>query len=342
MIPRTGFIVMWRPVYAKRVHGIGLGGMHSTYRMPTDTSTLSDSDTKRSAGFESELSKRQHKAAHEREIRKAIRHKLLKKKREHTDNMHTAAVVAAAAARFSSNKRHHRGAGHPVCKKKKTMNKFPMNCTDHSDDGENEFDDDDDDDDDESDTTTGSETDDTDSGSILSDDSATYVDDGQDEQDDDDDDNDDMSIILNAESQLENDETDNELADETDDGEEDLQDVLNDEKEDRILAAEEAAWRKLNSKSSKLGGGGGKNKGFKKQTRRCELVKKTSDSAAHLTSHRGCGLVVTPPDEENPVGEGRYRRRRRRRCRRRYRRRQNPLKGTYRRYRRRRRRRRYY
>ena len=277
------FIVMWRPVYAKRVHGIGLGGIHSTYRMPTDTSTLSDSDTTRSS-FESELSKRQHKVAHEREIRKALRHKL--KKREHTDN-NTACL---------SNKRHHRGAGHRVIKKMK-MDKVPVNCTDEE---ENEFD--------ESDTTTGtltssSETDDTD-GSILSD-SSSNVDNEQD-----------MSI--NAESQ--EDETDGE-EDETE-GEED-QDV--DEEEDRILAAEETALRKLNSKSSKLGGGG-KIKGLKKQARRLVVKEKS-----HENHHRGCGLVTNQletQDEENPVGEGRYRRRRRRR---RYRRSQYPLKGTYRR-----------
>ena len=127
--------------------------------------------------------------------------------------------------------------------------------------------------------------------------------------------------------------------DETDGEEDQDENEELDDEEDRILVAEETALRKLNSKSSKLGGGGSGKKMIKKQAR---LVARAGPNE---NRHRGCGLVTTNPFEtqadddpmEDSLGQGRRRHRRRRRYRRR---RQYPLKGTYRRYRRYRRRRR--
>ena len=97
-----------------------------------------------------------------------------------------------------------------------------------------------------------------------------------------------------------------------------------DEEDDRILAAEEEALHRLSSKaSSKL----------RSDKRRLKMQERsTRNKSSTEDQHRGCGLVSTP-NEEDPLGEGR---RRRRRYRRRYGRRY-PIKRTYRRSRRRRR-----
>lgn len=273
---------MWRPVNAKRTHGIGLGGMHSTGRLPSSTVPASESTNR--ASFESELVKRQHKLAHAREIRRAIRAKLKKKEQLDTstnflqrnpsekDDM----LPEPSRKRWRTESNHQHGAGHKRLKR-------DDNChRDSSTDEESES---------ESDMTS-SNSENTD-GSVLS----------SDELDDEEDD-----TLTEEDTKLDSQEEDDEL----------------DEEDDRILAAEEEALHRLTSKSSKLRS----EKRLLKKQQRSTRNKSTEDQ------HRGCGLVSTP-NEEDPLGEGR-RRRRRRRYRRRYRR-QYPIKRIYRRSRRRRR-----
>ena len=71
---------MWRPLHTKhRVHGLGLGGMHSTIRTPTDSwRSSSVASTRDTDGpiYESESVKQQHRLAHDRRIKRALRQKL--------------------------------------------------------------------------------------------------------------------------------------------------------------------------------------------------------------------------------------------------------------------------
>ena len=71
---------MWRPLHTKhRVHGLGLGGMHSTIRTPTDSWRSSSAASTRDTDgpiYESESVKQQHRLAHDRRIKRALRQKL--------------------------------------------------------------------------------------------------------------------------------------------------------------------------------------------------------------------------------------------------------------------------
>ena len=170
---------MWRSVYAKRTHGIGLGGMHSTGRLSLNTAP--PAETTNRACFESELEKRQHKLAHAREIRRAIR---AKRKKEQSDTpfcQHMSKeddTPVPSRKRWRTESNHQHGAGH---KKRLKRDKSSCHRDSSTDDTESE-----------SDATSASE--DTD-GSVLS----------SDELDDEDDD-----TLTEGDSQEEDDEMDQE------------------------------------------------------------------------------------------------------------------------------------
>lgn len=209
---------MWRPVYyAKRTHGIGLGGMHSTGRLPSSTVPPPESSTNRPS-FESELAKRQHKLAHARQIRSAIRAKLKKEQLDTSPNcfQHNPSpakddmLAGASRKRWATESNHQHGGGQ--CRKRLKRDKASCRRDRCTTDEESES---------ESDMTS-SHSENTD-GSVLS----------SDELDDEEDDDTLTEEDTKSDSLAENDEVDEV-----------------DEEDDRILAAEEEALHRLSSKAS--------------------------------------------------------------------------------------------
>ena len=104
-------VTMWRPLHAKhRVHGLGLGGMHSTLRWPTDDQrSLSVTRDSERPSYESELLKQQHKLTHDRRIQRALRRKLKERSEPYRPRSHPwrgeADEAEEAALRPSSRKR---------------------------------------------------------------------------------------------------------------------------------------------------------------------------------------------------------------------------------------------
>lgn len=140
--------------------------MHSTGRLPSSTVPPSDLESTHRASFESELVKKQHKLAHAREIRRAIRAKLKKERlmetstnffqhnppQEKDDDM---SGPGPSRKRWRTESNHQHGAG----QSRKRLKRDHKSCRrDSSTDEESES---------ESDMTTSSHSENTD-GSVLS------------------------------------------------------------------------------------------------------------------------------------------------------------------------------
>ena len=264
---------MWRPVNAKRTHGIGLGGMHSTGRLPSSTVPPSDLESTHRSSFESELVKKQHKLAHAREIRRAIRAKLKKERLMDTSTnffQHNPpekddiAGPGPSRKRWRTESNHQHGAGQS-CKR---LKRDHQSCRrDSSTDEESESD--------ESDSTS-SHSENTD-GSVLS-----STDDELDDEEDD--------TLTEEDTKSDSQEEDDQV----------------DEEDDRILAAEEEALRRMTSKasSSKLS-----DKRLLKKQQRSTRIKSTEDQHRGC----GLVSTETPDEDPLGEGRRRRRRRRHRR-----------------------------